>query len=139
MIFLATTPVDIARCFPVMLELRPHLGDAAHFLTRVERQQVGGYHLAALEEEGTIRAVAGFRFGEKLSSGLYLYVDDLVTRAADRSRGFGGQLFDWLTAHARAAGCAELQLDSGVQRFDAHRFYLLKRMDIVCHNFRLKL
>jgi len=42
-------------------------------------------------------------------------------------------------AQARAEGCAQFQLDSGVQRFGAHRFYLMKRMDITAHHFGLKL
>ncbi|MGZ5023946.1 MAG: GNAT family N-acetyltransferase, partial [Chthoniobacterales bacterium] len=32
-----------------------------------------------------------------------------------------------------------LTLDSGVQRFDAHRFYLMKRMKISSHHFVLDL
>jgi hypothetical protein len=44
-----------------------------------------------------------------------------------------------LVAEARAAGCGELHLDSGVQRFAAHRFYLRERMEIMAHHFRLKL
>jgi hypothetical protein len=42
-------------------------------------------------------------------------------------------------AEARATGCAKLELDSGVQRFDAHRFYLRKRMIISSHHFSLEL
>ena len=56
-----------------------------------------------------------------------------------RSAGYGGQLFDWLVERARAEGCRTLELDSGVQRFDAHRFYLVRRMSIVSHHFRLVL
>jgi hypothetical protein len=48
-------------------------------------------------------------------------------------------LFDWLVAQAREHGCARLELDSGVQRFRAHRFYLMKRMEISSHHFMLKL
>jgi len=33
----------------------------------------------------------------------------------------------------------QLHLDSGVQRFSAHRFYLSKRMEISSHHFSLKL
>lgn len=32
-----------------------------------------------------------------------------------------------------------LELDSGVQRFDAHRFYLVQRMLNTAHHFRLTL
>jgi GNAT superfamily N-acetyltransferase len=62
-----------------------------------------------------------------------------VTRAADRSRGYGDQLLDWLVDHACGLGCDQLHLDSGVQRFAAHRFYLRNRMDITAHHFALKL
>ena len=84
-----------------------------------------------------MRAVAGYRILELLFSGRTLYVDDLVTRSADRSAGFGGRLFDWLVAEARRKKCRAFTLDSGVQRFDAHRFYLMKRMKIASHHFAL--
>jgi len=137
-IALAETEADIARCFPVMADLRPHL-TAGEFAARVRRQQAAGYRLAYLEEAGEVRAVAGFRYLETLAWGKILYVDDLVTAPAQRSRGHGGQLFDWLVAQANQSGCDELHLDSGVQRFGAHRFYLCHRMDINSHHFALKL
>lgn len=135
----AETVDEVARCFEVMRELRTHLATNAEFVARVQRQQEEGYRLAWLEAEGTVRAVAGYRVFDLLFSGRTLYVDDLVTRAVDRSTGFGGQLFDWLVAEARREKCNELTLDSGVQRFDAHRFYLAKRLKIASHHFSLEL
>lgn len=135
---LAETPEDIARCFAVMLELRPHL-EPASFVEQVLRQRAEGYHLAFLEDGGAVQSCGGYRISENLSSGRFMYVDDLVTASSARSCGFGGELFDWLVAQARAEGCAQFQLDSGVQRFGAHRFYLMKRMDITAHHFGLKL
>ncbi len=129
----------VARCHPVMLELRPHLMDRDAFTAQVERQQAQGYRLAYLEAAGEIRAVAGYRVSEKLSAGRFLYVDDLVTRAADCSRGYGGLLLDWLIGQARRAECTQLQLDSAVWRHGAHRFYLRKGMDITAHHFDVKL
>ena len=137
-IALAETEADIARCYPVMVELRPHLS-ASEFATRVRKQQATGFHLAYLEEAGEVRAVAGFRYLETLAWGKILYVDDLVAAPAQRSRGHGGKLFDWLVAQAKQNNCDEFHLDSGVQRFGAHRFYLTRRMDIICHHFALKL
>ncbi len=138
-IAIAKTREDLRRCFPVMRELRPHFKSAEKFVQQVLRQQRDGYLLAFLEADGEVRAVAGYRFLESLFSGKFLYVDDLVTRDRDRSRGFGGALLDWLVEQARAHGCDTLELDSGVQRFDAHRFYLLKRMNISSHHFRIKI
>jgi GNAT superfamily N-acetyltransferase len=137
-IAIAKTREDVRRCFPVMRELRPHFKSAEKFVQQVLRQQRDGYLLAFLETEGEVRAVAGYRFLESLFSGKFLYVDDLVTRDGDRSRGFGGVLLDWLVEQARANRCDTLELDSGVQRFDAHRFYLLKRMNISSYHFRIK-
>jgi GNAT superfamily N-acetyltransferase len=122
-----------------MMELRAHHTDRRKFVRQVQKQIKEGYRLAFLEAGGEIRAVAGYRFLELLFSGRTLYVDDLVTRAADRSLGFGGQLFDWLVEEARREKCQEFSLDSGVQRFAAHRFYLLKRMKISAHHFTLPL
>jgi GNAT superfamily N-acetyltransferase len=92
-----------------------------------------------LEDDGAVKAVAGFRMGEHLCWGKILYVDDLVTTASARSQSYGQHLFDWLLAHARVEGCAEFHLDSGVEKFGAHRFYLRNRMNISSHHFSLKL
>lgn len=135
----ATTPAEVARCFPVMRQLRTRFDDETVFVEQVERQREGGFKLAFLEDEGGVRAVAGYRMAESLFAGRYCYVDDLVTDGSARSLGCGGALFDWLVAAARAAGCQQFQLDSGVQRFAAHRFYLTKRMIIAAHHFTLEL
>ena len=138
MIYEAESDAEISRCYPVMQQLRSHVA-AADFVAIVRRQMDGGYRLACLEEAGGVQAVSGFRVIENLVGGRVLYVDDLVTDAAARSRGHGKHLFDWLVARARAEACAFLEPDSGVQRFDAHRFYFVNRMVISSHHFRLPL
>lgn len=138
MIALAEDRESVTRCHAIMVHLRPHL-DREAFVAQVERQRAEGYRLAYLEEAGVVQACAGFRLLENLAWGRFLYVDDLVTAPEARSLGCGRQLFDWLEARAREAGCAQLHLDSGVQRFAAHRFYLRQRMDITSHHFALLL
>jgi len=133
---LAETDAEIRACFPVMAQLRPHL-EEDEFLARVRRQQESGYRLAFLEVQGTVRSVAGYRIQEMLVRGRHLYVDDLVTDQAYRSQGYGDELFDWLLARAREAGCGHLELDSGVQRFGAHRFYFRREMHIGAFHFTM--
>ncbi len=138
-IALATTDADIARCFPVMHQLRPHLV-AADFVARVRGMQRENFHLAFREDAvGEVRAVAGYRYQEKLVSGKNLYVDDLVTDPTQRSHGHGRALLAWLIDQARAHGCDNFELDSGVQRFDAHRFYFRERMHVSSYHFVLPL
>ncbi len=135
---LAETDEEIARCFSVMHQLRDHLIEA-NFLAQIRRMQAEGYHLAYLEDAGEVKALGGFRIFEMLARGRFMYVDDLVTDAADRSKGYGDAMLNWLADYAKTHACEYLNLDSGVHRFAAHRFYLRKRMDIVCHHFSLKL
>jgi GNAT superfamily N-acetyltransferase len=101
-----------------MHQLRTDLVDT-DFLARVRRQQRNGYQLCYLAEAGVVRSVAGFRLLENLANGLVLYVDDLVTDADSRSTGLGQKLLEWLLRRAESAGCDTLELDSGVQRFEA--------------------
>lgn len=140
-VFLAKDDDQIRSCYAVMAELRPHVR-ADQFLSRVRRQQeIAGYELAGITAEtgGEVKAVAGFRISENLAWGKFLYVDDLVSKSDERSKGYGGALFDWLIEYAKENNCDQFHLDSNVQRFAAHRFYLVKRMNIEAHHFGLKL
>lgn len=134
----AHTDAEIIACFRVLKFLRPHLQEAA-FVPQVRRQQQQGYRLVFIRKAGQPVAAAGYRFAEFLAWGRILYVDDLITDPEQRGQGFGGALLDWLIAEARQAGCAELHLDSGYQRNDAHRLYLNKGLTLQSHHFSMKL
>jgi len=127
---------EIASCYAVMAELRPHVrGD--EFVPTVRRlEEVAGFRLAYLTDGG-VKAVAGFRISEWLAGGRYLEVEDLVVKGVERSKGYGGELFDWLVAHAAENGCSQVRLVSRVSRTDAHRFYLGKGMKLEAHYFSL--
>jgi GNAT superfamily N-acetyltransferase len=137
-IALAESDEDVARCFAVMLQLRPSLTRET-FVARIRGLQQTGYQLAFLEDHGTVQAVAGYRIGDMLARGRHMYVDDLVTDTASRSKGYGAKLLRWLAERAREAGCRELHLDSGVQRTGAHRFYEREGMELASYHFRLRL
>jgi hypothetical protein len=135
---LAKEDQEIQSCYLVMSQLRPHI-PPADFLPRVKRQSAAAGYQIAYVTDGEVKAVAGFRISECLAWGKFLYVDDLVSDEADRSKGHGGALFDWLVNHAREKKCDQFHLDSAVQRFEAHRFYFDKRMIIEGYHFGLKL
>jgi GNAT superfamily N-acetyltransferase len=134
---IADLPPDdrrLPQTWAVLAELRTHrtagamdeIYAAAHPL---------GYRVTALFAERTCAAVAGWRIGTNMQLGRNLYVEDLVTAEAHRSRGYGGVLLRHLADLARAEGCEVLHLDSGVQRHDAHRFYFREGMRISSHHF----
>jgi GNAT superfamily N-acetyltransferase len=158
LIQLAESDDQVLGCFPVLLQLRPQL-KPEEFLAQVRRQQQDGYQLAAIyrdheegdHEEGDrysrdrtdmsdqIVGVAGFCLSECLAYGKFLYVYDLVVDETARSHGYGRHLFNWLVEYAKLHDCQQLHLDSGVQRFGAHRFYFQQQMHISSHHFALRL
>ena len=132
------TDSEIQACYPVMVQLRPHLS-AEQFLSQVRQQMRDGYKLASLIQGGQVVAVAGYRILRCLAWSRFLYVDDLVTDEAQRSLGHGKALLDWLIGEARREECQELHLDSGIQRKDAHRFYNREGMQMLGYHYRLEI
>lgn len=94
-----------------------------------------GCRLAAADEDGAVRAVAGYRVSTMLYCGRLLSVDDLVTHECVRSRGYGARLLEWI----KAKGRAELQLISRVTQEQAHRFSFREGLGVECFHFRTAL
>lgn len=131
---------DTALAYAAMAELRTHLtGNCDRFVTQVnEVQRQQGYRLFAAFDDaggGEAAAVAGFRRLSSLSWGDVLYIDDLSTRATARRRGHGRALLAAVEREARELGCVAVHLDSGHQRYDAHRLYLAVGYAIRSHHF----
>ena len=55
--------------------------------------------------------------------GLRCWVEDLAVSPKRRSKGIGGALLDAAEAWARERGATHLELDTGIAREDAQRFY----------------
>ena len=134
--------VGTAQMLAVLRELRPHLSPQSFGVVLAEGAPQGLRFTGVFDEArdaGACLAVAGWRIIATTSALRKLYVDDLVTASHARSRGVGRLLLQELRERARAAGCTALDLDSGVTRYDAHRFYLRERMHIQAHHFVLAL
>jgi GNAT superfamily N-acetyltransferase len=136
---LATDDEQIRSCYKVMNQLRPHLNSEQEFVEQVQRQIQEGYHLAYIEDNGEIKALAGFRFLEFLAWGKVIYIDDLVSDTATRRNGYGSKILKWVVNEAKKANCDQVHLDSGPQRHDAHKLYLNHGFKIIGHHFALDL
>jgi GNAT superfamily N-acetyltransferase len=129
---------ETALAYEAMLALRTHLADEQEFAERVnDVQRREGYRLVGAFDGDRVVGVAGFRVGHNLAWGKFLYVDDLSTLPEARRKGHASALLDWCAEEAKRLGCDQLHLDSGVgiERADAHRLYLQKRMVISSHHF----
>jgi GNAT superfamily N-acetyltransferase len=132
----AISTEELIKCFEVMKALRPHHSTES-FLAVMEQMKSENYRLLYLEEKGEIVCLAGYRLTTTLYDGLILDLDDFVTGPPARKKGFAGLLFDELIQIAKAKDVKAIHLNSNHQRFDAHRFYLQKKMNIIAHHFRI--
>lgn len=135
---IAQTKEDFLKCFDVMQALRPHLTSEL-LLELLPQMQKENYSLIFIEENGKAISACGFRYLTSLFDGRYIYIDDLSTLPEVRGKGYAGALFDYVVEKAKAENLSAVHLDSGHQRYDAHRLYLNKKMKIVYHHFRLEL
>lgn len=131
---IASTEEDISKCWEVMQALRPHLIKES-FVPTVQEMMLEGYSLAFIEEEGKAVAAVGFRYLQFLYNGKHFYIDDLSTLPEYRGKGYAGKLLDFVIEKAKANGYKAVTLDSGYQRFNAHRLYLNKGYTLNCHHF----
>ncbi|GER66547.1 GNAT family N-acetyltransferase [Weizmannia acidilactici] len=125
--------------FPVMKQLRVHL-DEEHYLQLVEEAaRSANYKMFAVYEGGKIVAVTGFMPMMTLYNGRFIWVCDLVTDAACRSKGYGARLIGYVEQWAKEKGYGIVSLSSGLQRKDAHRFYEKMDYDKVSYVFLKRL
>ncbi len=121
---------------PVLLQLRPQYTEET-LLKQIQEQRKNGYLVAYVEDDNKVLCVAGFVMGQKLAWQKHIYIDDLVTNEAHRSAGAGKFIINWFKKFAVENGCQQLHLDSGVQRFAAHKFYLREGFNIRSHHFSI--
>lgn len=139
MIKIAGTKDEIRKCYAVMAQLRPHFLTENDFIAQVEKQRSKYNFQIVYLEETEVKAMGGIRVAEWLAGGKYLEIEDLVTKDGERSKNYGGALFDWIVDYAKSENCAQIKLVSHVKRFAAHKFYLKKGMIIEAHYFSLAL
>ena len=119
---------------PVLQELRTHLTPEDFAAVYEEGYPQGLRYLAAYDGARCL-GVAGWRILATTATIRKLYVDDLVTAAAQRNHGIGARLLAELHERAVASGCQVMDLDSGVERADAHRFYMRQGLVITSFHF----
>ncbi len=117
------TPAELARCYALMRELRGKLVSESQFIEQVQRQQIQGYRLAGVEQDGKPVALVGYRLLENFIHGRFCYIDDLVTASDARCQGIGASLLNGLAVIAREYGCTRMVLDTAISNTQAQAFY----------------
>ncbi|NRA88671.1 MAG: GNAT family N-acetyltransferase [Rhizobiales bacterium] len=138
MIKIAKTRDELIACWPLMHELRYDVA-MEDYLLMYEDMKAEGYNIAYLTDNNEIVSCAGFRINTTLFRGKFLYVDDLVTATKHRSKQYGDRIMSWLKNCAIENRCKHITLNSGAQRYAAHKFYLNQGFVIEPHRFTINL
>jgi GNAT superfamily N-acetyltransferase len=128
-----TAPGWLSRAEPLHRDLRPQL--PADYAAAMARVFASGGRLVIATQNDAVVGLAVWRVLENTMFGRFLYVDDLVTDSALRSRGVGKALLSRCEVIAIELGCREFVLDSGVQRAQTHRFYFREGLVVRAFNF----
>jgi ribosomal protein S18 acetylase RimI-like enzyme len=122
-LFLAKTKADLEKCFPVIKELRPHLSFDEYLEIYNEAHSSDGYEIVAIQQEGQILAVMGYRVLSDFVRGKHIYIDDLISSEKVRSKGLGAKLLTHAEAIAEDLGCKTLRLCTGIENERGVSFY----------------
>ncbi len=102
-------------------------------MVKQEVQQMlseGGWRVMGIFEDNQCVATLLVHVGHRLYSGKFIRMDSMVIDENLRSRGLGKKIFDWVQAEGKRLNCQKLLLDSYVENYDGHRFFLREGMAI---------
>lgn len=117
-----TSDEEIREAFDVLRDFRGRLSEPEYLGLQAEMSEQG-YRIFGLRDSDRLVSVAGVRIISNFRWGRHLWVYDLVTGAADRSKGYGGELLGWLEEFAARNGCSLVALSSDISKSETHRFF----------------
>jgi GNAT superfamily N-acetyltransferase len=130
-------PTWLARAERVHRQLRPQIPE--DYAATMRGIFADGAGMAIAADGDDVLGVAVHRAYRNTFAGRRFYVDDLVTDDTRRSTGVGRALLAHCEALARRLGCVSFELDSGVQRARAHKFYFREGMTVSSFAFKKSL
>ncbi|HDR7794796.1 TPA: GNAT family N-acetyltransferase [Bacillus luti] len=129
------TEEQLQEALPVLQQLRTKLSkEEASSLFRKMKEE--NYKLFSLRnEDGEIVSLAGVAICTNFYNKKHVFVYDLVTAEAHRSKGYGNSLLSYIEGWGKENGCESIGLTSAFPRIDAHRFYEREGYDKVSYSF----
>ncbi len=114
---------DLERAFPIMKELRKDLTLEDFLNIYGKAHSANQYEIVALEKDGQILALMGYRILFDFVHQKHLYIDDLVSSEKYRSQGLGAKLLEYAEEIAKKLECHGLRLCTGLDNEQGKKFY----------------
>lgn len=131
-------PMDIRRVetvdqakqvFPIISALRPHLDEAEYLELLTAAKRESKYILLGAYEGDHCLGLAGYRILHDFVHGKHLYLDDLVVKESDRSKGIGTVLLEYVENIAKENDCKGYRLCTGKDNNRGKSFYERNNLD----------
>ncbi len=97
------------------------------------------YECQGIFIERTLVGVFGLWFATRHYCGKTCEPDHVYIIPEYRRKGLGKDVFEWIFDYAREKGCETSELNSYVQNYPSHKFYLNEGYEIWAHHFLKKL
>ena len=114
---------EIIAVFPVLSHMYPDL-TLDEYKTIIPKRLNEGYRMVAVFDGEKCVCAAGFWIGVRFYCGKFMQLDNMVSLPNARSKGAGKLLVDWIKSLAKTEGCNKIILDTYVENFEAHKFFL---------------
>ena len=115
--------LDAKRFFHLLKDLRPHLSFEKFNEIYFEANKANAYKLIGIEDNDQLVAMMGYRILHDFVHGKHLYIDDLITSEAVRSKGYGAQLLKHAEELAKQNNCTNIRLCTGIENERGKHFY----------------
>lgn len=130
---------DINTFLPLVHELMHYTVDNETLKQRFEAMFDQNYECYGIYEDEKLVGVFGLWFAIRHYCGKNCEPDHVYILPSHRSKGMGKIVFEWIFNYAREQGCNTAELNSYVNNYPSHKFYLNQGFEIVAHHFLKKL
>ena len=130
---------EIPKILPMIQELMGNQFSNEILTVRFTEMFSQNYECFGIFDEGEMIGVCGLWFMTRHYAGRSCEPDHIFINEAYRGKGVGKQLFKFIYKYAAEKGCETSELNSYVNNYRSHKFYLNEGYDIKGYHFLKKL
>lgn len=132
-------PSQIGSVIPLIQELNNYKHPEAVLKQRFAEMVTQNYECAALFDGDKLVGVAGMWFCTRHYSGRSVELDHVIIADAYRHRGLGKQFMKCIYDYVAQKGYQVVELNTYVQNYRSHKFYMNEGFEILGYHFLKKL
>jgi len=130
---------DLDKIIPFVMELGEYQTDEALLRTRFKEMLTQNYECFGVFLKDEIIGVFGLWFMTRHYAGKSCEPDHVYINPEYQNRGFGKEIFEFIFSYCKEKGCETSELNSYVQNFRSHKFYMNHGYVIKGYHFLKKL